>query len=96
MPKMVCIGCEVELRCEKNGVTVAELFQGNSKIYKLWSADIWECPRCGGKVVAGFAQEPFREHFSVRMDERTCEQALEKIKKEGGTVVYSKEVVRGE
>ena len=54
MPKMVCSKCEVELRPSLKGVNVLET-QGKTTPYQIWSADEWECPKCGIKVVAGFS-----------------------------------------
>lgn len=63
MPKMICTTCEVELRVEKNGVYVKELFKQGG-VYKIWLADLWKCPRCHFMVVAGFGNHPIAEHFN--------------------------------
>jgi rubredoxin len=65
MPKMVCVKCEIEFRAEENGVHVHELMSNDTAIYKIWDADLWRCPGCGIMVVAGFAQNPFAEHFET-------------------------------
>ena len=87
MPKSVCVKCEVELRPEKNGVIVAEMFQNNEKIYKLWEADLWKCPLCYFEVVLGFAQSPFQEHF-----QGNCEKIVDELFLKGRTIIYDKEV----
>ncbi len=61
MPKIVCIKCEVEYRPEKNGVNVEEMASFGS--YKLWSADLLKCPKCGNEIIGAFANRPFAEHF---------------------------------
>ncbi|HDZ77112.1 MAG TPA: hypothetical protein ENH41_03415 [Candidatus Omnitrophica bacterium] len=86
----VCVKCEVDLRPENNEVTVAELFQNNSKIYRLWSADKWRCPICGVEVVIGFGQQAWAEHYQVD----SIEANLEEIQMKGQEVVYSKEVLK--
>lgn len=92
MPKLVCGKCQVELKPFKNGIVVAEMFQRNTKIYKLWNADLWECPKCDHTIVAGFSQKPFAEHF-----EKDCEEIVQKLKSEQGrTVIYDKEVLPNE
>ena len=87
MPKSVCVKCEVELRPEKNGVIVAEMYQNNEKIYKLWEADLWKCPLCYFEVVLGFAQYPFQEHF-----QGNCEKIVDELFLKGRTIIYDKEV----
>ncbi len=54
----VCVKCEVELRPEKNGFKVIDMFQHNTKAYKIWDADKWKCPKCGIEVVVGFGNKP--------------------------------------
>ena len=81
--KLVCKKCEVEFRIEKSGITVAEMFLENEKIYKLWGADLHKCPKCGHEIVAGFALQPFAIHFKSN-----CESLVKKIKKDGGIVIY--------
>lgn len=85
MPKSVCVNCEVELKPEHNGVIVAEMMQNNTKIYKLWGADLWKCPECGLEVVLGFAQRPFAEHY-----EGNCDILIETLKKSGKKIIYDK------
>ena len=87
MPKSVCVKCEVELRPEKTGIVVAEMFQNNEKIYKLWEADLWKCPLCGVEVVLGFASQPFQQHF-----EGNCEKIVDELFLNGRTIIYDKEV----
>jgi hypothetical protein len=31
--------------------------------YKLWSADLFECPGCGAQIVAAFGERPIAEHY---------------------------------
>jgi predicted RNA-binding Zn-ribbon protein involved in translation (DUF1610 family) len=63
MPKMICVKCEVELRPEENGVKVKELFHRNTAVYRVWDADLWQCPKCGLQVVVGFGERPITEHY---------------------------------
>lgn len=89
MPKSVCAKCEVELRPETNGVIVAEMMNNNTKIYKLWGADLWKCPGCGIEVVLGFAQQAFMEHFEGDINAK-----LEEFKLSGRRIIYDFEEVR--
>jgi len=63
MPKMICCKCQVELKIEKNGVSVVEMFSKPSRPYKIWSADSWKCPKCSNEIIAGFGMQPISEHF---------------------------------
>jgi len=65
MPKMVCTKCEREFKPKRNGVHVHELMKNDTAIYKIWDADLWECPDCNSEVVAGFGRVPMAEHFET-------------------------------
>jgi len=43
--------------------------------YKLWMADMWQCPECKTEIVAGFARKHFAEHYEPDFDSK-----LEKLK----------------
>lgn len=86
--KRVCVKCEREFKPEENGVIVAEMFQRNTKIYKLWSADLWKCPVCGIEIVVGFSQYPYAEHYSA-----DCKELVAKAIAAGKRVIYDKEYV---
>ncbi len=58
----VLCGCGRFMRVKKNSVTVEELLEDGGP-YKLWDADLYECPECGAEIIAGFAQLPFAEHW---------------------------------
>jgi predicted RNA-binding Zn-ribbon protein involved in translation (DUF1610 family) len=87
MPKLMCVKCEVELRPETNGVRVAEMFQRNTQIYKIWDADKWKCPLCGFEVIAGFADKPLMQHF-----EGDIEKVVSTYKEMGREIIYDKEI----
>lgn len=55
-------GCGHFMRIKTNSVTVEELMQ-DGEPYKLWDADLYECPACGATLITGFAREPFAEHW---------------------------------
>lgn len=60
----ILCGCGRFMRPKKNSVTVEELLEDGSP-YKLWDADLLECPECGVEVIAGFARHPFAEHYQA-------------------------------
>lgn len=58
----VLCGCGRFMAVKKNGVTVEELLEDGGP-YKLWDADLYECPECGIEVFTGFAKQPLAEHY---------------------------------
>lgn len=59
--KIMCVKCGRQLKCKKNEVIVEESV-GNCS-YCIWEADLWECPKCGTEIIAGFGLEPIAVHF---------------------------------
>ena len=82
MPKIACATCALELRIVNTGAVSAEMFQGNSRIYRLWSTDKWKCPGCGFQVLSGFAQRPLAEHFDT-----DCEIKVNELLEKGVEVI---------
>ena len=60
MTKLICVNCQCEFKPLINGVDVVEMAQFGP--YKLWSADLVQCPGCGAKVITGFSRT-FVEHW---------------------------------
>jgi len=58
----ILCGCGRFMRPKKNSVTVEELLEDGSP-YKLFDADLWECPECESQVITGFGREPIAEHW---------------------------------
>ena len=84
MPKMVCVTCEVELKPLENSVLVIEMASFGP--YKVWNADVWKCPKCFHKTVAGFGNSPIHEHY-----EDGFAEWLETEKASGRRIVYDRE-----
>lgn len=72
-----CAKCEMDLRPEKNGVWLIELFQRDTKPYAIWHADLWKCPMCGVEIISGYGQSPTFHH-----DEENFQRLLEIAKSE--------------
>lgn len=72
----ICVKCNVSYITKKNGVIVEELAQFGS--YKLWEADLKECPKCHHQIISGFAQHSFAEHYQTDYKDK-----LQEIKKNG-------------
>lgn len=74
-PYYVCAECDIryepkrsasatEMRPRKNGVYVIEMADFGP--YKVWLADLWECPKCGHQTIAGFGIEALAEHYEAK------------------------------
>ena len=64
MPTMVCVPCRVFFKVERNGVAFEEGFgNGEGKPYKLWHADLYQCPSCKTRVIAGLGAQAVAEHY---------------------------------
>jgi len=78
MPKPACLKCKCFYRPEKNGFRIiegmpicdynGENIRGNNKPecwkpYKVWEADLWECPECHHQLITGFGMRPLSEHY---------------------------------
>lgn len=82
MPKPVCVKCQCFFRPKQNDYAVVEAMPIATparigkmepekwKPYKLWNADLWECPCCGTQIVVGFGRTPVAEHFQEGFKER--------------------------
>lgn len=64
---LVCVKCMKFFRVKKQGVAIEEGMPLNDQLewgsYKLWMADLHECPGCGAQIMAGFGWHPVAEHF---------------------------------
>ena len=53
-PGMACASCQTYYAARQNGVYVLETMDDGTP-YKVWQADLYECPSCGHQLVAGYA-----------------------------------------
>lgn len=60
----VCVKCEREMMPERTGVTVEEHTDDGGP-YKIWSADLYYCPKCGHQCLVGFADRPLAHHHQT-------------------------------
>ena len=81
MTGLACARCHKFMRRKKIGVVIEEgmpIRQPDGSDgwgpYKLWHADLVECPECGAKMITGFAQRPLAEHY-----EKTYAQQRERF-----------------
>ena len=59
--KLVCVDCKRELVIDKTGLPAIEMAEFGP--YKIWEADRWKCEGCGMKIIAGFGDKPWLEHY---------------------------------
>ena len=88
MGGFICVKCEVGFKTERNGVIVAELFQNDSAIYRLWMADLFKCPKCGHEAILRFADKPFALRFSD-----DCQKIVSEKELAGETIFYWREKI---
>ncbi len=58
-----CVPCATYLRPRKNGVIVLETFEDGHTPYKIWMADLFECPDCAHQIIDGYGVNPISEHY---------------------------------
>jgi hypothetical protein len=59
---VLCAECGRFMVVTGVGVTVEELTD-TQDAYKLWKADLFQCPDCGRETIAHFARGPYAEHY---------------------------------
>ncbi len=66
-----CSACRVAYRPLKNDITVLETMDENFKEpYRLWCADLLQCPVCKHRLIAGFGKSHFAEHYQDDFDQQ--------------------------
>lgn len=69
--RILCVNCQRKMVVAKNGVHVVETFGRDSDDpYKLWNADLLECPDCHFQVVSGFGANNYAEHYQPDFSEK--------------------------
>ena len=98
MPKPVCVPCRRFFRIKRSGRAFIEGMPAPGETrpppgpgrpglwqpYKVWAADLWECPACGTQILCGFGMAPIAERHHEDF-ERTIDtlQAHELIRRRG-------------
>ena len=57
----ICVKCKLRYCVKKIAVVVNQT--ANFGSYKLWEADLKECPKCKHQIISGFASYLFSEHY---------------------------------
>lgn len=58
----VCVNCRRSMERIESGVVVIEMAIALAGPYKIWHADLFECPSCEAKVVHDFGDRPTSWH----------------------------------
>ncbi len=61
-PGYACVPCKTYLRPRKNDIYVLETM-ADLRPYRIWNADLWECPDCGTQTILGYGQNRISEHY---------------------------------
>jgi len=54
-PRPICVSCQVEYQCHKNGFVVGEAEDAAGFPITMWRGDCYKCPGCDHKMVIGFS-----------------------------------------
>ena len=73
-----CVDCQTGYVPLKNDIVVLETMDNKMQPYKLWCADLLQCPLCKSRVITGFGNKCIGEHYEPDFKEK-----LEKYKKAG-------------
>ena len=73
MMAITCVNCERGYQRIENGIFLVEMFCSPPEPYKVWSADLWQCPNCKDKVVSGRGDNPLMHHFQDGFSEYLAE-----------------------
>ncbi len=62
-----CVSCQTYFAARKNGVVVLETMD-DGRPYKVWQADLLECPDCGFQIITGFGLQHIAVHHEPGFD----------------------------
>ena len=62
-PGYACVPCKTYFRPRKNDIRALQTMDDAGKPYKIWCADLWECPDCGHQIIAGYGKTHISEHY---------------------------------
>ena len=58
-----CVDCKTGYVPLKNDIVVLETMDDLMVPYKLWAADLVQCPKCKHRLITGFGRQQFAEHY---------------------------------
>lgn len=63
-----CVDCKTGYVPLKNDIIVLETMDDKMRPYKLWSADLVQCPKCKHRLITGFGKNSYAEHYQSDFD----------------------------
>lgn len=85
---IVCVQCQAAFGQKRTGVSVIETAGDPPKPFRIWRADLLQCPICGKEMLAHFSHEPVAENH-----EEGFEAAMDAASKRDRYVVYGAETL---
>ncbi len=73
-----CVDCKTGYAPLKNDIVVLETMDDQMQPYKLWCADLVQCPKCKHRVITGFGRQHIAEHY-----EQDFQSQLERYTEKG-------------
>ena len=73
-----CVSCKTGYVPLKNDIVVLETMDDKMRPYKLWCADLLQCPKCDHILITGFGSKSIGEHYQPDFKEK-----LEKYREAG-------------
>ncbi len=64
-----CVKCRTGYVPLKNDIVVLETMDDQMVPYKLWCADLVQCPKCKHRLITGFGKNNFAEHYELNFDD---------------------------
>jgi len=65
-----CVDCKTGYVPLKNDIVVLETIDDAMQPYKLWCADLLECPKCNHRLITGFGKQNVGEHYEPDFEVR--------------------------
>lgn len=84
----VCVQCQARMGVKRMGVAVIETAGIPANPFRIWRADLMQCPICGRELLSHFSHEPVAERHHDDF-----EAALTAASKQDRYVVYSAEAL---
>ena len=84
----VCVQCQARMSVKRMGVAVVETAGVPAKPFRIWRADLMQCPICGRELLSHFSHEPVAEQHH-----EDFEAAMDAASKGDRYVVYSPEAL---
>lgn len=73
MTHITCVNCNLRYGRVKSGIYLVTMFNIPPRPYKIWHADLHECPGCHDRIVAGFGEWAIAEHYKPGFDKYLTE-----------------------